>query len=539
MKLRPIFEFFFSLLIINILISCSTSSIRFRYSDPIWKENDTIAIPIPQTTNYKSFDELFSIILRRPVVDALDFSRIKPSQDVNSMDEVPVSSWFNHRLGYKIISPEELLRGPYKYGPPQPPLKITEGKFAGLTPGFIAIDSRGIKYLFKFDPPDFPGIETAAAFIVNRLFWGFGYNVPEDYLYYFSKEQVSVDPEGELTESDVDSILSRVAAPRNGNYRCTASRLIDGVIIGPFSAKGVRKDDPNDYIDHENRRVLRGLRVFGAFTNYTDLRIENTLDVYVGDNGKGYVKHYLLDFGGSLGALSADENKLWEGSNHLFSFKEIAKNLLLAGLSVQEWEELKYTPWSSVGVFESEKYKPSQWKETFPFLPVQLSQAADNYWAAKILGNLTPDHLRALVEAANFPEEEAYEYVLNTLLKRQEKTLEYFLTQVSPLEMVSFSDSKMYLRDMTKVFLKDKFKNNSYKLEYLDAKDNKVAESKTIRNEGNEFQIEIPKAFIDKGDGYLHIEIKTIWDENSASSPVQFHIVTKNNNPPKLVGIVH
>ena len=52
---------------------------------------------------------------------------------------------------------------------------------------------------------------------------------------------------------------------------------------------------------HEHRRELRALRVFGAWTNLTDLKGANTLDTVITENGKTIVKHYLQDVGSTFG----------------------------------------------------------------------------------------------------------------------------------------------------------------------------------------------------------------------------------------------
>lgn len=518
---------------------CASHPVRFSDSIPLVQENDTLPVPLPRETKYEEFNDVFNTILRRPIVDALEFSRPKPSADVNALDEVTPSSWFRPRLGYRKITPEELLRGPLKYGPPQPPLKVTRGKFAGLTPGFIAEDSRGISYVFKFDPKNFPGIETTAALIVNRLFWGFGYNVPEDYFYYLSEEDLFLDPAGELTQANLDSILSRVSPPEYGWYRCTVSKFIEGALLGPFPATGVREDDPNDVIPHERRRTLRALRVFGAFTNYTDLRLENTLDVYFGKAGQGYVRHYLLDFGGALGAFSAEKDHLWEGSNYLFSFREVSENLFTMGLRVQAWENLRFTPWKSVGAFESKIFNPAKWRETYPFAPVQQSQPADNYWAAKILGSLSREHIEMLVMAANYPEDEAAAYVLKTLMERRRKTIEYFLTQVSPLEVEKFSDGKLYLIDMAKMLLGEDYFDSRYKIDYFNDSGNRVGKELILTDTGTRFSLEVPADLIEHAGGYLKIDILTEWKYRSAPTPAQFHFRLGENGEIRLAGVIH
>ena len=69
-------------------------------------------------------------------------------------------------------------------------------------------------------------------------------------------------------------------------YRVIAGRLLSGKVIGNFRYDGTRPDDPNDIVPHEHRRELRALRVFGAWTNLTDLKAGNTLDTLVTENGQ-------------------------------------------------------------------------------------------------------------------------------------------------------------------------------------------------------------------------------------------------------------
>ena len=43
------------------------------------------------------------------------------------------------------------------------------------------------------------------------------------------------------------------------------------------------------------------MRVFGAWTNLTDLKAANTLDALATENGRTVVKHYLQDVGSTFG----------------------------------------------------------------------------------------------------------------------------------------------------------------------------------------------------------------------------------------------
>lgn len=99
-----------------------------------------------------------------------------------------------------------------------------------------------------------------------------------------------------MTPQDLDDLY--------GTYRAVASKFRGGVPKGPFSYHGVRDDDPNDIIPHEHRRDLRGLRVFGAWLHHNDIRRINSLDMYITENGRRFLRHYLIDFGATLGSAS-------------------------------------------------------------------------------------------------------------------------------------------------------------------------------------------------------------------------------------------
>ena len=64
-----------------------------------------------------------------------------------------------------------------------------------------------------------------------------------------------------------------------------ASRFIEGKLAGPFNYQGMRSDDPNDIVPHEDRRELRGLGVFAAWLNHHDTRAINSMDSLVVENG--------------------------------------------------------------------------------------------------------------------------------------------------------------------------------------------------------------------------------------------------------------
>ena len=244
----------------------------------------------------------------------LGVADLPEAENVNALDEVPDSTWFTNRQGKAPLSVEELQKGANEGGGPDlsAPLKVIGGKGLGKSPGLIVEDSRGDRYLIKFDPIGFEEMNTATEILASKIVHAAGYNVPEYYI-------VNIDPENlvlgdgarirgkykkkrAMTQEDIFEIFKSATPNKDGTYRTSASKFIEGKPVGPPPAYGTRKDDPNDTVKHENRRELRGLRIISSWLNHNDLKRGNTFDTYVGEDGKGHVKHYLLDFAGCLGS---------------------------------------------------------------------------------------------------------------------------------------------------------------------------------------------------------------------------------------------
>ena len=241
----------------------------------------------------------------------------KPSgrraQNINTIDEVPDSSWFTNRIGARPVSIDEVVRGPIvgaRAG--SVALDRRSGKRPpALIPGFTARDAKGETWFLEFDPDFYPEGATAAVVMATKIFWALGYNQVESFLTTFDPKHMDFDPKATIrrpngkrtrfTRDDIDEMLRDVARKPDGSYRVIAGRLLPGKVIGNFRYSGTRPDDPNDLVPHEHRRELRALRVFGAWTNLTDLKAANTLDTLVTENGRSIVKHCLQDVGSTFG----------------------------------------------------------------------------------------------------------------------------------------------------------------------------------------------------------------------------------------------
>ena len=145
-----------------------------------------------------------------------------------------------------------------------------------------------------------------------------------------------------------------------------ASRLLPGKILGGFKYYGTRPDDPNDVIQHEHRRELRALQVFGAWTNLVDLKALNTMDTLITENGEARVRHYLLDVGSTFGIGANGPHDWTEGYEHLFEGDKTLKRPATFGFYIQPWQTVKYKELPAVGRFEGTQFNPEDWKSRVP-----------------------------------------------------------------------------------------------------------------------------------------------------------------------------
>ena len=99
-----------------------------------------------------------------------------PSMGVNTLGEVPDSSWFTNR---PLLTTEELQRGARVHGGPQPPFTVVAAKTEGVTPGFRIKDGRGLTYFIKVDRPANPEMATSADVLGALFLYAAGYNVPK------------------------------------------------------------------------------------------------------------------------------------------------------------------------------------------------------------------------------------------------------------------------------------------------------------------------------------------------------------------------
>jgi hypothetical protein len=372
----------------------------------------------------------------------------KPSglraKNINTIDEVPDSSWFTNRIGVKPMTTDEITRGPNVGAPPDPSKWVLiREKTAGANPGFTALDAKGETWFVAFDSKDYPEADSAAVAIATRLFWALGYNQVESFITTFDPAKTTIGPEATFrrpngkrtafTPDDMESILERVARNPDGTYRVVAGRLLPGKVLGGFLYAGTRPDDPNDVVPHEHRRELRALRVFGAWTNLTDMKNANTIDTLVTENGKTIVKHYLQDVGSTFGM--ANEKHQWDtGYEYYYDGGASMKRLGTLGFGLSKWQTVDYdTKYPSIGKFEGKEFDPREWRPQTPTTAYMELREDDAFWAARRVAAFTDELIRAAVKTGQFSDPAAEKYLADVLIERRDKIKSSYLTRVNPI----------------------------------------------------------------------------------------------------------
>jgi len=413
---------------------------KFMPDDPLWLDPDDIPVPQPQE---RKISAIYDFLLNTFV--------LKPGQsppraaNINTLGEVPDSSWFSNRIGTRRMSISDLVRGPNQIEGPDGsrPWTVIAAKSEGITPGFTIRDGAGEVFFIKLDPLENPNLATAAEVVSTKFFHAFGYHVAETYITRFHPGQLEIEPsvqiqdefgrQRRMTHQDLLELLTREPRGPDGAIRAVAGRRVSGRDLGKFEYWGTRADDPNDVFLHQDRRELRALRVFSAWLNHDDSRAINTLDAYVGEEGRGHVRHYLLDFASTLGSGSVGPQDPRAGNEYLMELEPSLRSGLTLGLWDRPWRRVPYPDYPEVGRFESDFFDPDRWKPEYPNPAFQRLDAQDAFWAARIVSKFSDEMIRAIVATGEFSDPKAEKYLADTLIRRRDKVTSAYFTRLNPL----------------------------------------------------------------------------------------------------------
>jgi hypothetical protein len=456
---------------------CAASERRFPLRDPLTVDTDlrpvTLACrrsPTPKDPTHISCapdvyvspliwdgtDNMFF----RPLTEALGVEHHGEAVNVNSLDEVPDSSWFTNRIGVHPLSAEQLAGGACSPALMLDPNEfadgtwvIDRGKTDGSSPGFrVSIPGKG-KYLFKGEPKDQPERPSAASVIGAAFYEAVGFNTSCEQIVYFRPSLLKLTPGlqvkgnfGGMETFDQKAVEKILAdTPHRGDLvRMQASAWLPGYLLGPFRYLGRRADDPNDVIAHDDRRELRGGRLLAAWIDHFDAREQNSMDTWVVDasGGKdkpdaspGHVLHYYLDTSDCLGSEWD-----WEvisrrlGYSYVADWGDMGQDFVTLGIPSRPWDRVRREPGREIfGFFNVKEFVPEEWKNEYPNAAFSRMTERDGAWMARILARFTPEMVEVLGGMGKFSDPGNTAYLTSVLQGRLDKILERYLTRLSPL----------------------------------------------------------------------------------------------------------
>ena len=374
------------------------------------------------------------------------------AQNVNTIDEVPDSSWFTNRIGARaVIGRRSSCDGPAVSEPgtgPPPRWTIVHAREDDAT---LHRDFTGCAVptgWMWFVPRSTRTGPTRRAATgrrrgrARRFFWALGYWPgggppdrqcnPEDDP-EIAKGATRKRPSGKRTPHDAerrgeeDAQAGRPAPRRFVSYRGRTSTAWHA--SRRLQVQGTLPDDANDMVPHEHRRELRALRVFGAWTNLTDMKAGNTLDTIIADGGRGIVRHYLQDVGSTFGVGANGPHDWSEGWSLCHDGAASRRRLFTFGFGVSPWQTADYDCDSAIGRFEGDAFEPETWKPRVPTAAFYELRDDDAFWAARRVMAFSDEFIRALVKADGTASREGQQNLADVLIKRRDEIGRAYLTR--------------------------------------------------------------------------------------------------------------
>jgi hypothetical protein len=438
---------------------------KLKLRPPLRIDNDQSPVAAPKE---RRVSEMYAILynswLRHLSVEYKASLAADPGAlNVNAWDEVPDSSWFTNRMGLKTLPFAEIDTGIVGMDPRPGTWNVSSIGDEGYTPKINIRDSAGQRYVLKFDLPAALERNSGAERICTLIMHAAGYNVPHNSIAYFRRDNLVLDPkatctnaigkEQPLTSPVFEALLQKLKPLPDGRYRGLASLRLSGRQVGRFVYAGRRKDDPNDLIPHELRRELRGFHVIASWINHVDVGDKNALDMFIaGQDGRGYVKHYLLDFGSTMGSGDFVNGPYRVGHEYIFDGDAMGRSLVTFGAWRRPWDVSGEIRYPEVGYFQTELFEPARWKPNYPNLAFERMDDSDAYWGAKIVTAFSDEIVLRLVQSGEYTRPEVTSYLFDVLKDRRDAIGRYWFKRITPLEGFTLSpdgsDYRLSFRDL-------------------------------------------------------------------------------------------
>ena len=229
--------------------------------------------------------------------------------------------------------------------------------------------------------------------------------------------------------------------------------MIPGIPKGPPRLLGVRPDDPNDTVPHEDRRELRGLRAVAAFISFTDARRGNFFDTFVPNSGEpgsgGHIVHYVLDFSSALGAGNVDYKDPKLGHEYLFDPPKVLFRALTLWQVEPDWARLPLTH-PALGYFESSIFDPERWRPSYLNPAFDRATLRDSFWGAQLVASLRDEDLRIISRAGAWSDPHVADLLTAIFADRRNRIARTYFDwrRINPISEPIVRDSTLTFRDL-------------------------------------------------------------------------------------------
>jgi len=488
-----------------VMAGCGYRPARFSDQPPVTRAGDDKPIPRPEARTF--IKELYQadVYVRRELVGGLDLRRTPRALDVNSLDEVPHSSWF-----HPPTDSHHPLSDYDRDGPPRPPFtRSDEAASSGMEDVQVIVDARGLTYELQADVPGHPGMRTGAAAIASRLVHALGYRTAE-----------------------VHIIRSREGK------RVAAMRWPVGVDLGPTYIGDTRSDDPNDQLPHLRRRTLRALPMVTGWLAMKRLRPRNLRDVYVGVTGRGHVQHLVVGLDGALGVDDYLDEREWVEDPDRQDSNFFLRAFSL-GLSPKPPGVQPEKPDPAVGLMNAivleDHADPSP-----PFEPLDYQLPGDAYWAAKRIAAIDRATIAAAIQAAQL-QPLAENWLFQILMLRRTKVITLGFEQCTPCEVVTIEpprdqhDARLVLANLAVQEGIHSAAAVQYQVQYFDDDGDLVAPTRRLLSPGALVQVPLPESL--NGEDYVVVRVGA---QHGKATPRAFEAHLKPaDGTYRLLGVRH
>jgi hypothetical protein len=524
--------------------ACKYRPAHFADAPPVTEIADDEAIDVPPRLEVNDVVEFSDLFLGRPLIEGMRPTRKPPPGDINSIDEVPTSSWFSPLVVDEAASFEDAYAPD---GPPVPPFRVLLERAVSGSGGIPVIDGLGHRFELRRDPADRLEVRTAAAAISARLLRALGYFTPEVYISDaaeadfnavvgapFAQSIVSgtepTDPDvvTRLLQKNLQDWLEAAPAKKNGTYRFSATRWAPGIDVGRTAAAGLRRDDPNDHVAHEERRTLRALKVVGAWLGMLRFTPHDLRDVYLGAPGDGHIVHYLVVMDKSLGT-EAIVGKRPEQRNEM---------LLLGTLGFAPDPNIPPTQrkYQAIGAI-GEEVDPKEFRPGLPFPPMDRLDGADAFWIAKRIAGVGEELVLYAVRAGKVSNGTARRLLFELILARQKKVVEWGYAQTTPCDVEGWDEKGILVTDRAVQAGFTEQKPMEYVVSYLDSGGETTNPGAVLGPEGARFVIPVPRAAFAK-EGYAVVRLRSESGGKAAPRWLEVHL-KRDAKWTRILGVRH